>query len=52
MKNIKLKNIQIVSTADELDILLEFTNKLLNNSKPLDSDIAKLVNDNIMDLLA
>ena len=52
MKNIKLENIQIVSTADELDILLEFTNKLLNNSKPLDSDIAKLVNDNIMDLLA
>ena len=52
VKNIKLKNIQIVSTADELDILLEFTNKLLNNSKPLDSDIAKLVNDNIMDLLA
>ena len=24
----------------------------LNNSKPLDSDISKLVNDNIMDLLA
>ena len=52
MKNIKLENIQIVSTADELDILLEFTSKLLNNSKSLDSDIAKLVNDNIMDLLA
>ena len=40
------------SMNDELDVLFEFTNKLLNNSKPLDSDISKLVNENIMDLLA
>ena len=38
-------------TPEELDISLEFTSKLLNNSKSLDSDIAKLVNDNIMNLL-
>ncbi len=32
-------------TPEELDISLEFTSKLLNNSKSLDSDIAKLVNE-------
>mgnify|MGYP003399971832 FL=1 len=37
---------------DEISILLDFATKLLNNSTPLDGDIAKLVNDNIMDLLA
>jgi len=36
----------------ELDTVLEFANKLITNSKPLDADIAKLVDDNIMDLLA
>lgn len=37
---------------DEISILLDFATKLLNNSTPLDGDIVKLVNDNIMDLLA
>lgn len=40
------------SINDEISILLDFATKLLNNSTPLDGDIAKLVNDNIMDLLA
>ena len=41
-----------IGKKDEISILLDFATKLLNNSTPLDGDIAKLVNDNIMDLLA
>lgn len=47
------QNMYLSSIAkNEVEILLEFATKLLNNSTPLDGDIAKLVNDNIMDLLA
>jgi len=37
---------------EELNTVIEFANKLLSNSKPLDADIAKIVDDNLMDLLA
>ena len=39
-------------TKIEAEIILGFANKLMDNAETLDNDIAKLVNENIMDLLA
>jgi len=37
---------------EKLMILANFADTLLKNSKPLDNDIAQLIDDNIMDLLS
>ncbi len=37
---------------EKLMVLANFADTLLKNSKPLDNDIAQLIDDNIMDLLS
>ncbi len=37
---------------EKLLVLANFADTLLKNSKPLDNDIAQLIDDNIMDLLS
>jgi len=40
------------SIANDAMMVLNFANSLIESSKPLDNDISKLINDNIMDLLS
>lgn len=40
----------IIERYDIVDFFMDFEKKLSNN-KPLDSDISKIINENIMDLL-
>lgn len=47
-----LKATNFSDTTQEIDAVLGFANKLISNSKPLDADIAQLVDDNLMDLLS
>lgn len=37
---------------EDIETLIAFADKLIGNSKPLEADIAKLIDDNIMDLLS
>ncbi|NOQ30354.1 MAG: hypothetical protein GQ570_04430 [Helicobacteraceae bacterium] len=37
---------------EEIEAMIGFANKLLENNQPLDADVAQLINDNIMDLLS
>lgn len=39
-------------TKAEVEMILNFANKLIDNAETLDNDIARIVNENIMDLLA
>lgn len=41
-----------IEDIENLQILTEFTDELLKDSKPLDDDISQLINENIMDLLS
>jgi len=43
--------LQTSTDFDKLVMLAEFANDLFKNNKPLDNDIAKLIDDNIMELL-
>lgn len=37
---------------EDIEAIMAFADKIMENSQPLDADIAQLVNDNIMDLLS
>ena len=37
---------------EDIEAIMAFADKIIENSQPLDADIAQLVNDNIMDLLS
>lgn len=41
-----------VGMYEDIETIIAFADKLIGNSKPLEADIAKLINDNIMDLLS
>jgi hypothetical protein len=44
--------LDITTDMEKLMVLANFADTLLKNSKPLDNDIAQLIDDNIMDLLS
>jgi hypothetical protein len=46
------EKISNISVNEDIEAVIAFADKLIGNSKPLDADIAKLIDDNLMDLLS
>jgi len=48
----EFKNEGNINLEEEISVIIGFADKLISQSQPLDTDIAKLIDDNIMDLLS